>query len=264
VTGLHRRLGIDPQDAGTTWRWTEYGPPRNSNHEADANNRWHLLILAAAVLMAIYEAAVRRERRWLYYCIAPLGGFLAFCFYLKWQPFFSRLEAPLFVISAPLAAMAVSRLRPLMLQVALCLVLISNTRLALLQNWTRPLTGLTNIRNTPRQLLYFNDMGQWNNRASYLAAVDKVAASGCARVGVDITMNHVEYPFQVLLREKDPAVRFLHTGVQNASAKYGQNGNERPCAVLCLDCAGVERKEKEYQAMGEIHRIGRFLLVMDR
>lgn len=262
VVSLHHRLGIDPQDAGTTWRWTEFRPPRNSNHEADANNRWHLLIIAMAVWIAIYTAIVGRERRWLYYCIGPVGGFLAFCFYLKWQPFFSRLEAPLFVLSAPLAAMALHRFRATVVHVGLCLLLVSNSRLALLQNWTRPLKGASNIRNTPRQQLYFNDMSQWNNRESYLAAVDAVAASGCARVGVDITLNHVEYPFQILLRQRNPVVRFRHAGVGNASGKYAFPHEETPCAVLCLDCAGVEPKEKEYQPVGEIHRIGRFLLVI--
>ena len=69
------------------------------------------------------------------------SGFLAFCVYLKWQPYFSRLELPLFVIAAPLAAYAIASLRLTVLQVALCFVFVSNARLALTQNWTRPLTG---------------------------------------------------------------------------------------------------------------------------
>ena len=48
VVRAHAALGIDPQDPATTWRWSRFDPPRNANHEANANNRWHLAWLAAA------------------------------------------------------------------------------------------------------------------------------------------------------------------------------------------------------------------------
>jgi hypothetical protein len=263
VVNLHLLLGLDPQDPGATWRWSNFGPPRNSNHEADANNRWHLLILVVALIVALYAAGAQGERRWLCYALGPAGGFFAFCFYLKWQPYFSRLEAPLFVISAPLAAMAMARIRPAVLQAAVCLLLLSNARLALMQNWTRPLTGPVNLRNTPRPLAYFNDMAQWNNRASYLEAVNLTAASGCNLVGVDLERNHLEYPFQALLRERNPSVRFMHVSVGNPSARYALP-DAQPCAVLCLDCAGMEAKIEEHGPGRKVHEIGRFLLFTNR
>ncbi len=60
---LHRALGIDPNDSGTTWPYAEFTPPINSNHEADSNNRWHLLLFAVAVLAA---AATRKRALLLY------------------------------------------------------------------------------------------------------------------------------------------------------------------------------------------------------
>ena len=81
VVRAHRALGIDPQDPATTWPWSRYEPPTNAkNHEADANNRWHLLLLAAALLCAAFA----RRWRWLGYGCALLAAFLLFCFYLKW------------------------------------------------------------------------------------------------------------------------------------------------------------------------------------
>jgi hypothetical protein len=260
VIQLHQTLDIDPEDPGTTWKASEFRPPLNANHEANANNRWHLLILASAVAIAIWQAAIHGERRWLFYSIGPAIGFLSFCFYLKWQPFSSRLLIPLFIVSAPLGAMAISRLRLPVLQAVICLLLVSNSRLALLQNWTRPLTGTVNLRNTPRQLGYFNDMKQWDNRESYLAAVNLVAESGCELVGIDTSRNHLEYPFQALLRERVPAVRFVHVGVDNPSRKYASQKEASPCVVLCLDCAGVEEKRARYGALGSPATIGHFLL----
>ena len=83
-------------------------------------------------------------------------------------------------------------------------------------------------------------------------SVDRVARSGCDLVGIDISQNTLEYPFQALLRERRPGVQFVHTGVPGAVA--------RPCAVLCLDCAENEKKMALYSGFGPPIRIGQFLL----
>ena len=113
---------------------------------------------------------------------------------------------------------------PRWLALVLVLFLISGARLPLLENWTRPLQGANSLWTSRHDDDYFRDMGQWNNRASYLDAVDRVARSGCERVGIDISENQLEYPFQALLRERRPGVRFLHAEAGGA-----------PCAMLCLD-----------------------------
>jgi hypothetical protein len=89
--------------------------------------------------------------------------------------------------------------------------------------------------------------------------VERTARSGCLRVGIDINDNQLEYPFQALLRERLAAVRFEHTGVENASARYDRE-EPRPCAVLCLDCLGDAKRSELYAAMGPPETIGRFLL----
>jgi hypothetical protein len=92
--------------------------------------------------------------------------------------------------------------------------------------------------------------------------VEAVARSGCGLVGLDISENQLEYPFQALLRERNRGVRFIHTGVENASARYYPVPMPRPCAVLCLDCIGNTGKIALYQGIGPPRAIGRFLLFM--
>jgi hypothetical protein len=135
---------------------------------------------------------------------------------------------------------------------------VTNTRLALLENWTRPLTGERNIRNTPRESNYFNDLVQWNNRQSYLDAVEAVARTSCRTVGIDNSINHVEYPFEALLLARHSDVQFIHVGVTNPSAKYA--GRQQPCAILCLDCADAPERAALYGRTGNPGRIGRFVL----
>jgi hypothetical protein len=260
VMRIHRALALDPQDRDTTWPGARYAPPVNANHEANANNRWHLLLISTA---AVFALAIR-NRRWTLYAAALLSAFLLFCLYLKWQPFLARLELPLFVLGAPLAARLVEKLRYPAVAVALALFLVNNARPALFENWTRPLKGPRSLFATARDDNYFSDMGQWNNRASYLESVDRTARSGCTRIGLDISQNQLEYPFQALLRERNPKVRFLHTGVDNASARYAEAGAAPPCAVLCPDCIGNQRKIALYREIGPPLEIGRFLLFLKK
>jgi hypothetical protein len=254
----HRMLGLDPQDRDTTWPGAKYGPPRNANHEADANSRWHLLLIVIAGGWALITR--RRAAVWLVAGLA--GAFLLFCFYLKWQPFMTRLELPLFVLAAVPAAFLLDALRPVCVPAAVAIFLVMSTRLPLLENWTRPLKGPASIFRTDRDSRYFADMSQWNNRASYLEAVERAARSGCRRVGIDISENQLEYPFQALLRERVSGVEFEHTGVENATARYYGGAAPEVCAVLCLDCAGNAHKEALYRGAGNPVTIGLFLLFL--
>jgi hypothetical protein len=244
---VHRTLGLDPDDPDTTWPGARFAPPVNANHEANANNRWHLLLYAFAAIFAIAS----RNRTWSLYAGGLFTAFLIFCFYLKWQPFLARLELPLFVLGAPLAAWFLSRLRYPAIAAVVCLFLISNARLPLFENWTRPLKGPHSLFVTARDDNYFNDMSQWNNRASYLESVDRTARSGCNLVGIDITENQLEYPFQALLRERNPKVRFVHAPTAPL-----------PCAVLCPDCLANQQKLALYSPIGPPLEIGRFLLFL--
>ena len=255
---MHRALQMDAQDPATTWPGARFDAPINANHEANANNRWHLLLIVAAAIFAVAS----RSRTWTIYAGGLALAFLLFCGYLKWQPFLARLELPLFVLAAPLVAYLLQSLRLAVLQLAVCLLLFSAARPALVENWTRPLHGPHSLFSTARNGNYFADMSQWNNRASYLESVARTAASGCGTVGIDISENQLEYPFQALLRERNPSVCFLHTGVQNASSRYAPPHPPQPCAVFCPDCIGNQEKIAMYRGVGPPIEIGRFLLFL--
>jgi hypothetical protein len=81
-------------------------------------------------------------------------------------------------------------------------------------------------------------------------------------VGIDISRNQLEYPFQALLLERNPNVRFVHTGVENASARYYPAKQPRVCAVFCPDCAGLADKVAQYSGVGAPITLEHFLLFL--
>ena len=226
VNRAHEILGIDVDDPATTWPGEQYRPPRNANHEADAPNRIALLTLALL--------ALRLRSR---YAVALVLSFLAYCAYLKWQLFMGRLLLPLFVLGSPLAATLEDILTPIILQLAACLLLLDGARLPTLENWVRPLRGPNSVLRVDRDTQYFADMTLWHNEQSYREAVRRLSATKCNIVGIDITHFQLEYPLQALLREQNPNVKFVHTNVANASRKYAPPVAQKPCAVICLECA---------------------------
>jgi hypothetical protein len=258
VTEAHERLGIAVNSPATTWPGASFAPPRNANHEADAPNRWHLAIMLVVAGTLFVSALRQRERERSLYLLSLVCGFVAFCAYLKWQPFMGRLFLPLFVLASPLAGIIGERRR--VIQVAICLFLLSNARLPLVENWVRPLKGPKSVLHTPRDVQYFADMTQWNNRDSYLKAAEVLANLKCDTVGIDITNLQLEYPLQALLRERKPETRFVHTGVQNLSARYAPSIREKPCAVACLDCAADPKRLQLYNEFPASVRIGDFVI----
>jgi Dolichyl-phosphate-mannose-protein mannosyltransferase len=269
VLWIHQRLGIDVNDPRTTWRWSSFAPPRNANQEADAPNRWELLMLVVAGCVLLWRAARGRDRLLACYAVALFAGFVLFCAYLKWQPFMARLFLPLFVVASPIVAITGEPVHPrfakavLAAQLVLCWFLLDNARLPVLENWTRPLEGPRSVLRVPRDRQYFADMVQWRDQIpSYFSTADLLAQNECRTVGIDLTDFQLEYPLMALLRERDRRFAFLHTGVENASKRYRQPVSAEPCAVVCLDCAGDPARLGVYAGYPRAVTIGRFVVLL--
>lgn len=261
VLDAHRAIGADPNDPATTWRWAGFQPPVNSNHEANSPNRWHLVLLAAVAMFLAVAARRPAHRPWLWYFLGVVVAFLMFCSYLKWQPYFTRLHLPLFVLASPAAGWLAGRLRFPVLQAALALFLINSAKPYLLENWTRPLKGPRSVFHISRQDGYFADMGGFADKRDYLEALARTRQAQCTEIGIDDDNFPLEYPYQALLREGNPRVHFQHVGVTNRSARYARP-QPPPCAVLCLNCAGNQQKAALHARTGPPVEIGRFLLFL--
>jgi hypothetical protein len=107
VLKIHDLLGLDPLDIRTTFKPSLGYQIMLESENGCAMQTHFLLIIAAGVTML----ACFRSFTLMQLAIAMnigVGAFL-FCVILKWQPFHSRLQLPLFVESAPLVALMVQR-----------------------------------------------------------------------------------------------------------------------------------------------------------
>jgi hypothetical protein len=108
VRRAHDALGVDPSDPRTTWMALRFHVTGPSRHEDAAGNPLHLLLAAAAVAALVGGRRCVARRVWAYAAALAAGGSL-FVVVLKWQPWGSRLQLPLFVLAAPLIAVALAR-----------------------------------------------------------------------------------------------------------------------------------------------------------
>jgi 4-amino-4-deoxy-L-arabinose transferase-like glycosyltransferase len=260
VVRAHRWMGIDPSDPATTWRWTDYIAPSNSNHESTAPNCWHLLLLVIAAIPLCWLARRRGNTDWLCYYSGVVLAFVLFCVAARFQWYIARLHLPVFVLGSPIAGLLLEKLRPVVLQAVIAVFLLDGAKPFVLENWVRPLKGPNSVLRTARSENYFSDMTAYNNRSSYLGAVALIRQSACTRVGIDNSLFSLEYPLQALLLQADPQTRFVHAGVSNRSARYPARPNIAPCVVVCLECVGHPDKAQLYGRLGKPTEVGRFLI----
>lgn len=103
--GLHEMVGVDINDRKTNYGRTRYKGGRRIAHEDSAPNPVHvcLLVLAFVFFMPKKIFLKRKELNpyeYAYYGII-LSQFVLFCFYLKWQPWHTRLHLPMIMAGLP-------------------------------------------------------------------------------------------------------------------------------------------------------------------
>ena len=256
VLAAHRRLGIDPNDPATTDSQGTFQPPVDARHEGNGNNHWHLALLFLAMCVLAARSVGRRDTGRFLYAAGLVCGFIAFCALLKWQTFGARFVLPLYILGAPLAGIA-AETGMLPVQLLVCIFLLYNAKPAVLDNRVRPLRGPRSVLHVSRDTQYLTE---WGTLAWYTKAVRLVTDSKCGTVGIDIADYPIEYPLQVFLRERNPNVLFVHTGVNDASSRYRPPVDAMPCAVVCLNCARDEKRRALYGSFGSGTEAGRFVV----
>lgn len=168
-----------------------------SRQDDFAGNPVHLLA-ACMSLLAIGVTARRQSAPLLGYALALVLAAVLFCFSLKWQPWGSRLHTALFMLSAPMVAIALAQLGKSTALIVI-VVMAALSFPFVLYNERRPLiTG--DWEQKQRSELYFTARPELC--AAYTQAVDLLATADAQEVGLLTGHDDWEYPLWILAKEK--------------------------------------------------------------
>jgi len=228
-------LNIDINDPRTTWPLRiQFQVPGPSLHEDSAGNLLHLSLILAVIFLFFISKEIRSSPALLSYLTALFSGFVLFCTLLKWQPWNSRLQLPLFVLASPFVAVVLCKRLSEKVIVTIAFVLLLSALPWVLFNSSRSLMGDQSIWNRTRLDQYFNNRPELRN--AFFGAVYFLKSKQCSQIGLDIGTNDWEYPFWPLLNPAaNAAIRIEHVNVKNASSLISvlpYFSGFSPCAII--------------------------------
>ncbi len=236
IYNLHRLLGIDIKDKRSTFGGDEFHIPV-SIHEDTAGNFLHFLFIMFAAVIFIF---INRKNKFLaqYFWIISFM-FLIFNITVKWMPFNSRLQLPMFVLFSPFIAVVLSDLPYrgfVMIFIAICVFAFAMPYV--FRNNTRRLISSkkATIFNTPRIAQYF--INDTTRRTDYIEAVDYIKETTCKDIGLIIPDDYWEYPFWVLLKGGNNKInRIEHVFIKGKFLSHVNRyplGDFNPCMVIAV------------------------------
>jgi 4-amino-4-deoxy-L-arabinose transferase-like glycosyltransferase len=265
IERVHKLLQISIADQRTTWPEYAFRVQGRKPHEDYAGNLWHTLLVL--LIIATYFFWTKRDARITGYVLSLLVAFLLFCTLLRWQPWHSRLQLPLYILWAPVVGLLLGRAHNVRLATIVSLklpllakkipivgialsapqrikvtyitafLLVVGAVPFIISSETKPLIGQRNIFNTARasQLFY----GAPHLAEGYLKAAELVSEAKCTKIGLFGFSNDWEYPVWVLVQrgvESPLEVRHVAGAIVSPRgapmASSGINKEFIPCAIL--------------------------------
>jgi hypothetical protein len=220
----HEWLGVAIDDPRSTRLYSDrrFMIEGDSTDPDRAGNPLHLLLVAAAAARIALWRPARRSPGPAWYGVALAAGALLFCLVLKWQPWHSRLQLPLFVLAAPLVSVALEGAYGLILTATVLLTL--QAARPLLRNRLAPLVGRHTVFNTPRLNQYFHLQPPAERPPAGLRAVRSWARSALQGGKPDADWDR-EHPCGSSSRRAAGGMAHQHVAVTNGRPAWRASGD---------------------------------------
>jgi hypothetical protein len=184
--------------------------------------------------------------------ITVIGAFLLFCLILKWQPWNSRLHLPLFVLLSPFVATVLASVCSLRVIYTVIVVFTLFNLQWVFYGRARPVLGVHNIFNKPRNSQYF--VNRPNLEIPYSTTVQILRDVGCSNIGLFFTNESYEYPFWALLNQNSPASYYKIEHIKIGNSSRVLKKAFYPCAFVWFS-----ESQEVYKVID--HRGGKYELI---
>ena len=232
VVNVHNILRIPINYEGFSWPY-KFGVPPYIAIEYYASNSSHLVLL----LLSIYYMVTKLKTyklQIIYACIALLG-FMFFSSIIRWQPSFSRLHLPVFLLLSTVIGLALIK-KAIWIKTLIIIILIINSFYFLFFNHNKPLLSKHNVFLMQRDEQYFLTLGNENLMYNlYRNIATEIKEKKYDKVGLiyDSNSYNYEYPLWVELTNVNKNITIEHIDVQNATIRF-EKKNFRPEIVVFL------------------------------
>ncbi len=230
INHIHKTIGIDSSDPRTTMFNLKFLVKKLIFSEDISGNTHHLLLILVTIGIVLFSRNMENRAELIAYTVATGMVFFLFCAALKWQPWHSRLHLPVFVLYAPLAGTALSKIKYGRVAKMIVIAMIIASIPWIVFNRNKPLIGKRTIFNTNKIDQYFT--GLRIQKPYMLASKFTTDLRGCHVAGLILEEDNWEYPFWVLLNQGKSFVRIFHVNVGNHTNRLQPEIDEQPCVVI--------------------------------
>jgi len=239
VSSFHTAVGMDVHDERTTFGGEQFKIERINLHEDTAGNPLHMLLIAGCALrLLLWRKEPGQVAALLPYASALAAGFALFSLLLKWQPWASRLQLPLFILWSPIIGMALTGDNRRQYANTIVIVLLLASMPYMLYNSSRPLISNrhhVSIMKSDRLDQYFYNSPEL--KESYYSSVRNALAHECNSIGLHLGGDDWEYPIWIIAQcMKRELPRIEHVEVNNVSSRIPL-ARFTPCSVLRTDAS---------------------------
>jgi hypothetical protein len=230
VHSIHNAIQLDVSDPRLTYGSNPFALKIISFNEDYDGNLLHIILIGITMVASLSSLRLRRMKGLLIYSLVLIAGFILFCFYLRWQPWNSRLHLSWFLLWSPVISIAFTvlfRQRWLAVLVFGC-TLFTLTSPWMIENKYKPLMGLNSVLTRNRMDQYFVSLPDYQK--DYAPAVKEAGQNSCSKIGLYLPGGW-EYPAWVYLKNAD-SLRIKDVQVTNISHKYVLAADFIPCAII--------------------------------
>lgn len=226
-------MGINIDDPRATLGGAHFEVNKPTRDENTTQAGVHFLLIIVFFLLVFFSRLGTAELRYFELCLLSMA--FVFCIAIKWQPWLTRLQLPLFVLASAGIGALWERIQIPVLEMVIVSCLFIFSIPYVINAYPRHLLGKKNVFTQTREEQYFSmSKDRYEN---YAQVSDRLAVSGCRNIGLVMGADDWEYPLWPLLKRRGITnERLEHIEVNGPLAQIPYPlGDFHPCARLEID-----------------------------